>query len=106
MEDVLIIKNISHEGPGLLADILTENNLSSRVVDLDAGEAFPDPNGFKAVIVLGGPDSANDTTLKMQTELTHLSWHASSRESGGRRYRTFAGEGSWIFGRGGRAMFY
>ena len=72
MEDVLIIKNIGREGPGLLADILSEHNLGSRVVDLDAGEAFPDPTGYKAVVVLGGPDSANDTTPKMLSELAQI----------------------------------
>jgi hypothetical protein len=65
MNDVLIVKNISREGPGLLERILVEAGLTATVVDLDKGESFPSPLGYKALVVLGGPDSANDTTDKM-----------------------------------------
>ena len=45
-----------------------------QVVDLDQGEALPDnPNSYGAVVVCGGPDSANDDTDKMKEELAFIS---------------------------------
>ncbi|WP_292469379.1 type 1 glutamine amidotransferase [Methanolobus sp.] len=66
---LLIVKNISMEGPGILQDILNENNIEHEIVDLDARERFPDPGKYSAIIVFGGHDSANDATEKMTTEL-------------------------------------
>lgn len=72
MADLLIVKNISREGPGLLEVILADHNISYTLVDLAKGEAFPSPLGYKALVVLGGPDSANDTTDKMLGELAQV----------------------------------
>lgn len=72
MTDLLIVKNVTREAPGLLARVLDEHNISYKVVDLDKGEAFPSPVGYKALVVLGGPDSANDTTVKMTQELQQV----------------------------------
>jgi len=66
---VLIVKNISREGPGLLEQLLREVALNYDAVDLHKGEPLPDPTTYGALIVLGGPDSANDTTGKMAAEL-------------------------------------
>ncbi|WP_094228701.1 type 1 glutamine amidotransferase [Methanolobus psychrotolerans] len=66
---LLIVKNIPREGPGILEDILTKNSIPHEIIDLDTGDNLPDPLGYSAIIVLGGPDSANDTTGKMITEL-------------------------------------
>jgi GMP synthase (glutamine-hydrolysing) len=66
---VLIVKNISREGPGLLDLVLKENEITSHQVDLSRGEKIPDPARYSAVFVFGGPDSANDQTRKMQEEL-------------------------------------
>jgi GMP synthase (glutamine-hydrolysing) len=67
--NVLVVKNISREGPGSLDLVLKENEITSRQIDLSRGEKIPDPAGYSAVIVFGGPDSANDQTGKMQEEL-------------------------------------
>lgn len=72
MSEVLIVQNISREGPGALAAVLNARELQYDVVDLSAGEVFPDPLDYEAVIVLGGPDSANDPTPKMATELAQV----------------------------------
>lgn len=72
MADLLIVKNITREAPGLLARVLDEHNISYDVVDLDKGEPFPSPLTYKALVVLGGPDSANDATDKMQQELDQV----------------------------------
>ena len=69
MSDILIIKNVTREGPGLLATVLDEHKISYDVVDLSKGEQFPSLVGYKALVVLGGPDSANDTSDKMTNEL-------------------------------------
>jgi GMP synthase (glutamine-hydrolysing) len=67
--NVLVVKNISREGPGSLDLVLKENEITSRQIDLSRGEKIPDPARYSAVIVFGGPDSANDQTRKMQEEL-------------------------------------
>ncbi|MBI2085674.1 MAG: type 1 glutamine amidotransferase [Candidatus Aenigmarchaeota archaeon] len=72
MQKVLVVKNIAREGPGLFQEILSERGLGYEIRDLDAGDKFPDPAGYSAVAVFGGPDSANDDTDKMKTELARI----------------------------------
>jgi GMP synthase-like glutamine amidotransferase len=69
---LLIVKNITREGPGILEEILHENNIGFRIVDLDAGDNLPEPDNYSAVIVCGGPDSANDKTRKIEQELAMI----------------------------------
>ncbi|TGC07447.1 type 1 glutamine amidotransferase [Methanolobus halotolerans] len=66
---VLVVKNIPEEGPGILKDIMDVNRILYDIIDLDSGEIFPDPQKYAAVLVFGGPDSANDSTEKMNDEL-------------------------------------
>ncbi len=72
MNQVLIVKNIPREGPGLLVGVLDEAKVTYDLIDLENGETFPNPIGYKAMVVLGGPDSANDTTPKMLAELKQI----------------------------------
>ena len=69
---LLIIKNITHEGPGLLEPLLHTHGISAYVVDLSQGGSFPDPRNYQAVVVLGGPQSANDVTPAMQHQLQQI----------------------------------
>jgi len=71
-KEVLIVKNITREGPGLLEEILRERGILYRIMDLDKGENFPPMGGFGAVVVLGGPDSANDDSIKMKEEILRI----------------------------------
>lgn len=71
-KEILIIKNSTSEGPGLLEELLTERSIAYRLVDLDRGEPFPQVKDFGAVVVLGGPDSANDQNEKMTLELLRI----------------------------------
>ncbi|MBI4086824.1 type 1 glutamine amidotransferase [Candidatus Kaiserbacteria bacterium] len=71
-KEILIIKNITREGPGLLEELLKEKEINYTTVDLDRGEEFPVAEKYGAVVVLGGPDSANDDTEKMQKELRRI----------------------------------
>src|SRR4030042_744080 len=66
---VLIIKNINREGPGIIEKIMQENLIHYQIVSLDKGEIFPQPKNYAAVIILGGPASANDQTEKMKNEI-------------------------------------
>lgn len=72
MKPVLIIKNNVHEGPGIIEDILKEKRLAYEIRELDDGDSFPKPVNYSAVIVLGGPDSANDQTPKMIQEIQRV----------------------------------
>ena len=69
---VLVVKNRTHEGPGLIEVLLKEHQIPYGITDLDQGERFPSPKSYGAVIVLGGPDSANDRTAKMKEELDRI----------------------------------
>lgn len=66
---ILIIQNVSHERLGTLEDVLKKKELPYEEVDLNKENEFPDPQNYSAVIIFGGPDSANDETPKMQNEL-------------------------------------
>lgn len=67
-KEILIVKNITREGPGILEALLKEKGIGYTIVDLTNNETFPTLENFGAVAVLGGPDSANDETQKMQNE--------------------------------------
>lgn len=67
-KNVLIVKNITREGPGLLEIILREKSIPYTTVDLSQGESLPALKEYGVVVVLGGPDSANDDRPKMQQE--------------------------------------
>ncbi|MHB8483877.1 MAG: hypothetical protein ACYDBV_14285 [Nitrospiria bacterium] len=72
MKPFLIVKNISREGPGLFETVLNSHRVRHRVVDLDKGETFSSPAEYSALVVLGGPESANDTTEKIKNDLSRI----------------------------------
>lgn len=76
--DYLIVKNCSREGGGLLEVLLEKEGLSFTSIDLDAGDTFPDADAYHGLIVMGGPDSANDNTPKMQQEIAVIRDHVKS----------------------------
>ncbi len=65
----LIICNIPREGPGLIGDILNRNSIEYDVFDFKNNYKIPSNENYDALIVLGGPDSANDNTPKLIEEL-------------------------------------
>ena len=67
---ILIVKNITHENPGLITDILDKNNLRFEIVDLSQKEFLPEIENYALLIIMGGPDSANDNSNKILKELT------------------------------------
>jgi GMP synthase (glutamine-hydrolysing) len=68
-KEILIIKNITREDSGLLGEIIKENGIKNKIIDLSKGEKISSIGKYGAVVVLGGPDSANDVTSKMIREL-------------------------------------
>lgn len=70
--EVLIVKNVTREGPGLIAEFLEEEKMGFDVIDLDRGDVWPDLEKYRILIVLGGPDSANDSNEKILTELEKI----------------------------------
>lgn len=67
---ILILKNAPRENPGLIEIILKENNLEYQIIDFDNSTVIDSIENYSALIVLGGPESANDLTPKMHNELT------------------------------------
>lgn len=71
---VLILKNVPNEGPGTIEDFLAEEDRDYRIVDL-ASEDIPPTDDFDALVILGGPMSANDTDqypcIKREIELVN-----------------------------------
>lgn len=71
-KEILIVKNFTREGPGILETILVERNIDYIIVDLHQGQSFPQVENFGAVVVLGGSDSANDESEKIKNELVRI----------------------------------
>ena len=67
---ILILKNVPRENPGLVEILLKEHNLEYQIIDFYGSTVIDSIENYSALIVLGGPDSANDLTPKMQNELT------------------------------------
>lgn len=68
----LVIKNNRHEGPGLIELVLKKKGWLSDTVEWDSGEKIPKLSSYSCVIVLGGPDSANDNSRKMKYEISFV----------------------------------
>lgn len=64
---VLILKNIATEGPGTIEDYLVQNGISYKTVELEK-EDIPDPKGFEALVMMGGPMSVNDEISYIRRE--------------------------------------
>ncbi len=72
MKPLVIIQNIEREGPGLILDLLVKQRLSFTIISAEQYTDYPALAEVSGVIVLGGPDSANDTTPKIQNELAYI----------------------------------
>lgn len=68
----LVIQNITREGPGSFTDMLDADYLPYRVVDLSQAQPLPNPDLHNALIVLGGPQSANDNSQHIVDELRYI----------------------------------
>jgi len=68
-KEILIIKNITREGPGIIEQILKDKGIKYTITDLSLDNTVIPLKNYAAVVVLGGPDSANDKNKKMGGEL-------------------------------------
>ncbi len=68
----LILQHLGIEPPALIGDVLEQQGHHLVVVHLEQGEVLPAASAFDGVIVMGGPQSANDNTDYIQTELAWL----------------------------------
>jgi GMP synthase-like glutamine amidotransferase len=59
---VLILKNVSSEGPGTIEDFLLAEGVPYRIVDLEK-EAVPHSGVFDALVMMGGPMSVNEDEI-------------------------------------------
>ena len=66
---ILILRNVSREKPGLIEILLKEHSLKYQIVDFNNSTVIESIENYSALVVLGGPESANDLTPKMQNEL-------------------------------------
>jgi GMP synthase (glutamine-hydrolysing) len=69
---LLIVKNCTHEGPGLFEEVLKKEKLPYEIIELDNGDCWPELKEYGALMIMGGPDSANDRTEKMLEEIMQL----------------------------------
>jgi GMP synthase-like glutamine amidotransferase len=67
---ILILRNIPRENPGLIEILIREHQLKYQIIDFNNATIIESIENYGALIVLGGPESANDLTSKMQNELT------------------------------------
>jgi GMP synthase (glutamine-hydrolysing) len=56
-----VAQHAPHEGPGLLADVLSAAGVDARIVRLDLADALPAPGDVGGVVVMGGAMGVHDT---------------------------------------------
>jgi GMP synthase-like glutamine amidotransferase len=69
---IWFIKNMTHEAAGLLSVFAEKEKVPFDIVDLHCGQSFPEVAAGQALVILGGPDSANDESPKIRSELDAL----------------------------------
>ena len=52
---VLIIKNVTTEGPGTIEEFLKQKGIPYKIVDLSSGEIPPPLEEFNTLVIMGGP---------------------------------------------------
>lgn len=62
IKPVLFVKNISREGPGIFEKVCIGKNQPYEIIDLTLLTSIPRINNYGAVVMLGGPASANDNS--------------------------------------------
>jgi anthranilate/para-aminobenzoate synthase component II len=72
MKKIYVLENISREGPGYLGQLMDQKQTLYEIIDLTQKQSFPALSQIKALIVMGGPDSANDQTLKITKEIAFI----------------------------------
>lgn len=66
---VLVVINTPREGTGTFGEVMADRGVRRFEVDVSSGVSVPDPAGFSAMLIMGGPASANDESAEMKREL-------------------------------------
>jgi GMP synthase (glutamine-hydrolysing) len=67
-EPVLILQNLTPDGPGYLGTWLTRQRIKSDVFNSQAGQIYPTSiDGYRALALMGGEMSANDDLPSLRT---------------------------------------
>ena len=83
---VLIVKNVSGEGPGTIEDHLCRERISYSVIDLSIGDSVPQIDIFTHLLIMGGPMAVYEMhhfpCLVSEAELIHAArvsqWHGDT----------------------------
>jgi len=65
---ILIIQNIPRERAGLIEVVFKERHIAFETIEINNSTKLPPLEKFRGLIVMGGTDSANDSTPKMTKE--------------------------------------
>ena len=66
-QPVLVLQNLSSDGPAYLGRWLRDHEIAHRVLDTEAGDAYPQRiDGYSALALLGGVMSANDDLASLR----------------------------------------
>jgi GMP synthase-like glutamine amidotransferase len=57
---LVVLQHLYSEHPGSFSDVIRERDIDVSTVELDEGESLPPLAGVDALLVMGGPMSAND----------------------------------------------
>jgi len=74
-EKIIAVKHVENEGPGLIESLFKKNGWELETIEPAKGEGLPENlDGVAAVIMLGGPMSANDSDTYpfLQDELAFI----------------------------------
>ena len=56
MKNIIVLQHIKIEDPGYIKDLMLEDKVNIKTIELDEGEKIPDDlNGFDAMFCMGGP---------------------------------------------------
>jgi GMP synthase (glutamine-hydrolysing) len=79
--DFLILQHVKIEPPNLIGEVLHDAGHSLHTLHLNCGDALPaDTRDFSGVVIMGGPQSANDTHLDYIRD--ELAWIAERIREG------------------------
>ena len=71
-KEILIIRNVPRENPGLLLEAIREAGIKYVITDAENLTEISSPESYGAVVVLGGPASANDKTDLIEYEISFI----------------------------------
>lgn len=61
MKPILVLRHIACEGPGYLEQVFKRHNIPLQMIHIDENQSVPDSlQDFAALVLMGGPMSAND----------------------------------------------